>query len=137
MNDTRPAIYPSLAGKVVFISGGGSGIGAAYTRAFAQQGSRVAFIDIAEEAGRALAAEIGAVNTPKPLFMRCDVRDIEACVPPSSKRERNSGTSPSSSTTPPATTATPLSRSRLLTGTSVSPRIFATCFSPHRPSVLK
>jgi D-xylose 1-dehydrogenase len=78
MNDTRPAIYPSLAGKVVFISGGGSGIGAAYTRAFAQQGSRVAFIDIAEEAGRALAAEIGAVNTPKPLFLRCDVRDIEA-----------------------------------------------------------
>jgi D-xylose 1-dehydrogenase len=78
MTDTRPAIYPDLAGRVVFITGGGSGIGAAYTRAFALQGSRVAFIDIAEEHSRALAEEISATGAPKPLFQRCDVRDIEA-----------------------------------------------------------
>jgi NAD(P)-dependent dehydrogenase (short-subunit alcohol dehydrogenase family) len=78
MTDTRPAFYPSLAGKVTFITGGGSGIGAAYTRAFAAQGSRVAYIDIAEEHSRALAEEIGAGQALKPLFLRCDVRDIEA-----------------------------------------------------------
>jgi NAD(P)-dependent dehydrogenase (short-subunit alcohol dehydrogenase family) len=77
MTETLTAIYPSLADKVVFISGGGSGIGAAYTRAFAQQRSRVVFIDIAEESGRALAEEISA-GGPRPIFMRCDVRDIEA-----------------------------------------------------------
>jgi len=78
MTETRPATYPSLAGKVVFITGGASGIGGAYTRAFAQQGSRVAFIDIVEESGRALAEGINATGAPKPIFMCCDVRDIEA-----------------------------------------------------------
>src|SRR5216684_1825706 len=42
--------YAGLAGKTVFITGGGSGIGAAFTRAFAGQGARVGFVDIAEEA---------------------------------------------------------------------------------------
>ena len=78
MTETLTAIYASLADKVVFITGGANGIGAAYTRAFAQQGSRVAFIDIAEDAGHALAEQIGAASGPKPLFLRCDVRDIEA-----------------------------------------------------------
>ena len=45
---TRNAIYPDLEGRSVFITGGGSGIGAALTEAFARQGSRVAFVDIAE-----------------------------------------------------------------------------------------
>src|SRR4029077_6595227 len=78
MTETRPATYPSLAGRVVFITGGASGIGGAYTRAFAQQGSRVAFIDIVEESGRALAEGINATGAPKPIFLCCDVRDIEA-----------------------------------------------------------
>jgi NAD(P)-dependent dehydrogenase (short-subunit alcohol dehydrogenase family) len=78
MTETRSAIYPSLAGKLVFITGGGSGIGAAHTRAFAAQNSRVAFIDIAEEPSRGLADEISATGATKPLFLRCDVRDIES-----------------------------------------------------------
>lgn len=44
------AIYPGLAGKTVFITGGGSGIGAAITRGFACQKAKVAFVDIAEGA---------------------------------------------------------------------------------------
>lgn len=43
------AIYPSLAGRVVFVSGGGSGIGADIVVRFAEQGSRVAFCDVADE----------------------------------------------------------------------------------------
>ena len=31
-----PARYPDLAGRTVFVSGGGSGIGAAFVRAFAE-----------------------------------------------------------------------------------------------------
>ena len=52
------AIFPDLAGKPVLITGGGTGIGAALSEGFARQGARVAFIDIAEEASRALAQRI-------------------------------------------------------------------------------
>jgi NAD(P)-dependent dehydrogenase (short-subunit alcohol dehydrogenase family) len=66
------ARYPDLAGRAVFVSGGGSGIGAAFVRAFAGQGARVAFIDIADESSQALAAELGSAVR----FRHCDVRDI-------------------------------------------------------------
>jgi len=68
------ASYPDLAGRAVFVSGGGSGIGAAFVRAFAAQGCAVAFADIADEPSRALAAELGA----RVRYLRCDVRDIPA-----------------------------------------------------------
>jgi NAD(P)-dependent dehydrogenase (short-subunit alcohol dehydrogenase family) len=71
------ATYPSLRERSVFITGGGSGIGAALVRNFAAQGSRVAFVDIALEPSRALAEEIGAAGQPRPLFIDCDLRDIE------------------------------------------------------------
>ncbi|KAA2214180.1 SDR family NAD(P)-dependent oxidoreductase [Teichococcus oryzae] len=73
------AIYPDLAGRSIFITGGGSGIGAALTRAFAAQGSKVAFVDIAREESEALAESIAAEGARhKPLFLFCDLRDIEA-----------------------------------------------------------
>jgi NAD(P)-dependent dehydrogenase (short-subunit alcohol dehydrogenase family) len=70
----RHARYPDLAGRTVFVSGGGSGIGAAFVRAFAAQGCRVAFIDVADAPSQALAAELGDRAT----YTRCDVRDIAA-----------------------------------------------------------
>src|SRR4029077_11556084 len=70
--------YAGLAGKTVFITGGGSGIGAAFTRAFAGQGARVAFVDIAEQASRTLAAQIQKETSKAPLFIACDLRNIEA-----------------------------------------------------------
>ena len=68
------ARYPDLAGKTVFVSGGGSGIGAAFVRAFASQGCNVAFVDIADAPSCSLAAELGAAVR----YWRCDVRDIVA-----------------------------------------------------------
>jgi NAD(P)-dependent dehydrogenase (short-subunit alcohol dehydrogenase family) len=78
MDTSRPSIYPSLADKTVFISGGGSGIGAAFARAFALQGARVGFVDIAEEASRSLVEQIHAAGAAKPVFVPCDIREIEA-----------------------------------------------------------
>lgn len=74
----RTSRFAGLAGKTVFITGGGSGIGAAFTRGFAEQGARVGFLDIAEEASRALAAEIQKETGAAPLFIGCDLRDISA-----------------------------------------------------------
>jgi len=69
------ARYPDLAGRSVFVSGGASGIGAAFVAAFAAQGCRVAFVDIAEDAGAALAARLPP-DTAR--FTPCDVRDVAA-----------------------------------------------------------
>jgi NAD(P)-dependent dehydrogenase (short-subunit alcohol dehydrogenase family) len=50
------AIYPSLAGKVVYITGGASGIGAEIVTAFAAQGAKVGFVDLDVEGSAALCA---------------------------------------------------------------------------------
>ncbi|WP_262268554.1 SDR family NAD(P)-dependent oxidoreductase [Microvirga yunnanensis] len=64
--------YRSLQDRSVVITGGASGIGEEMVKAFAAQGARVSFIDIAEEPGRALASATGA------SFHACDVTDIPA-----------------------------------------------------------
>lgn len=72
------ASYPSLRDRAVFVSGGGSGIGASIVEHFAEQGAKVGFVDIDAAASRALSAKIAAVGHPTPLFAECDVRDIVA-----------------------------------------------------------
>jgi len=72
------AVYPDLAGRVVFITGGATGIGAALVEAFHGQGGAVAFIDIAEAEGQALAQRL-----PGAWFRTCDVTDpaaLEAAI---------------------------------------------------------
>lgn len=70
--------YPSLRGRTVFISGGSSGIGADLVRAFAEQGSQVAFCGTRQGGGDALIAEIVQAGHAAPLYEACDVRDIAA-----------------------------------------------------------
>ncbi len=72
------AIYPSLKGRVVFITGGGSGIGAAIVATLCRQGARVFFVDIDREASAGLVERIGAAGHAPPEFLECDLRDIAA-----------------------------------------------------------
>ena len=72
------ANYPSLRDKVVFVSGGATGIGASHVAHFAAQGAQVAFVDIQDAAAEALAEAIAAKGQKKPLFIHCDLRDIPA-----------------------------------------------------------
>ena len=78
MAQAKLARFPSLKDKNVFITGGGSGIGAAIVSAFAEQGARVAFVDIETEASEALCEGLAAAGLVKPLFRHCDIRDIAA-----------------------------------------------------------
>lgn len=70
--------YSSLADRVVLITGGASGIGAAFVSAFAAQKARVAFLDIDRDAGKALAREVASSSGSEPLFVPCDLLDIDA-----------------------------------------------------------
>jgi NAD(P)-dependent dehydrogenase (short-subunit alcohol dehydrogenase family) len=68
------ATYPSLKDRTVFVTGGASGIGATFVGAFFAQGSKVAFVDLQEDTGQALAARLGQ----RAWFRRCDVTDAAA-----------------------------------------------------------
>lgn len=70
--------YPSLAGKSAFITGGGSGIGAALVEAFSRQGVRVAFVDIDSGASADLAARIEARGLRRPWYRSVDVAQVPA-----------------------------------------------------------
>lgn len=89
------ARYPSLQDRVVFISGGATGIGACLVEQFVAQGARVGFVDIAVAEGQALAARLatqaaktaqgdqaspagGNGRATAPLFVPCDITDVAA-----------------------------------------------------------
>ena len=58
-----------LAGRAFVVTGAAQGIGEACARRLVADGARVALWDVADEAGRRLAAELGAGA----LYQRCDV----------------------------------------------------------------
>ncbi|KAI8654015.1 hypothetical protein LRP88_01942 [Fusarium phalaenopsidis] len=81
---SRPhAIYPSLRDKIVVVTGGAEGIGAATVELFALQGCQVIFLDIAgESAGETIdrvvshAKDSSGVAIKTPVFYFCDVADL-------------------------------------------------------------
>lgn len=64
-------VFPDLKGQSVFVTGGGSGIGAALTEAFLRQGAKVAFCQRSDATPFCDAMEAATRN--RPLFLPCDI----------------------------------------------------------------
>lgn len=69
-------VFPDLKGASVFVTGGGSGIGAALTEGFLWQGAKVAFCQ-RSDAGD-FVAQMEQATGNRPLFLPCDITDTEA-----------------------------------------------------------
>ena len=83
MTQSEPAIYPSLAGRGVFITGGATGIGAAFVEAFVRNGAKVAFVDIAEQEALRLAKKLEREYGRSVWFRKTDVTitdDLETAI---------------------------------------------------------
>lgn len=77
------ASYPDLRNSAVFITGGGSGIGATFVRAFCRAGARVAFVSLDENKALLLCAEVEKETGIAPFFRPCDITDVthlQACM---------------------------------------------------------
>jgi NAD(P)-dependent dehydrogenase (short-subunit alcohol dehydrogenase family) len=72
------ATYPSLRGKGVLITGGGSGIGMHLVEAFCAQGARVGFVDINADASARVADVVEATTRNRPVCAVADLTDIAA-----------------------------------------------------------
>jgi NAD(P)-dependent dehydrogenase (short-subunit alcohol dehydrogenase family) len=75
---TEFATYPSLRDKSVFISGGGSGIGACIVEHFVAQGAKVTFVDYEPKSSKDLVERLRNESSYPPLFLQCDIRNIAA-----------------------------------------------------------
>lgn len=96
---TGHAIYPSLHGKNVVVTGGAEGIGAAAVELFALQGSRVFFLDIATDSAQktidrvaSLSSKEGGPAVVPPVFFHCDVTDLDKLQATASKILAEHGT---------------------------------------------
>ncbi len=78
--------YQDLKNKVVFITGGASGIGAAMVKAFAAQGAKVAFVDLDERLAQSLCQTLEtehwfrAVDVTKPDLLIKAIEDAAAAL---------------------------------------------------------
>jgi NAD(P)-dependent dehydrogenase (short-subunit alcohol dehydrogenase family) len=96
---TSTAIYPSLKGKTVLITGGAEGIGAASVELFCRQGSNVVFFDIAEQSSHSLIDRITGLQKEDqalpwtiPTFYKCNVLDLDQLKSTANKVLEDHGT---------------------------------------------
>ncbi|MBB6522570.1 SDR family NAD(P)-dependent oxidoreductase [Pseudoteredinibacter isoporae] len=70
--------YADLKGKKVFITGGGSGIGAYFVTAFIAQGADVGFVSLSQDPANKLCDGVEQKYGRRPFYQACDIRDVDA-----------------------------------------------------------
>ncbi len=84
------ATFHDLKGRSVFITGGGSGIGAALTEGFLMQGAKVAFVQRSDASD--FVKDMGKKHGQAPLFIPCDLTDVSAIKSSIMEAEKSNGT---------------------------------------------
>ena len=69
--------YFDLENKLVFITGGGSGIGSSIVEHFCEQKSKVFFVDINVEESQKVIKVCKEKKLSIPTFIKCDLKDIK------------------------------------------------------------
>ena len=78
MEPTLPsAVYSSLQGKVVIVTGGASGIGEAIVEAFVHQRARVIFLDVQDDAASSLVQRLSLPHATPPEYVHCDLTNTQ------------------------------------------------------------
>lgn len=85
------AVYPSLTGQRVFITGGATGVGAALVAAFVMQGAKVAFVDVDDQNSTELVASLQAQGHEPVWWQHCDVSDVAALQAAMAQAEQELG----------------------------------------------
>ena len=85
----KTATFHDLEGKSVFITGGGSGIGAALTEGFLGQGAKVAFVQRSDASG--FCDEMEKKHGSRPMFIPCDITDVAALKEATVKASKENG----------------------------------------------
>ena len=83
MVDNITTRHMDLVDRGVLITGGGSGIGAALVEGFAEQGAKVAFIDVADEPSQQLVTRLSKTARHPPVYLKadlCQVSEAKAAV---------------------------------------------------------
>ncbi|MEO8667159.1 MAG: SDR family oxidoreductase [Bauldia sp.] len=74
--EATDARYPSLKDRIVFVTGGGSGIGESTVEHFCAQDARVTFVDVQSGPSEGLVERIAKQGHRRPRFIQADLRDV-------------------------------------------------------------
>ena len=88
--ESKTASFPDLNGKSIFITGGGSGIGAAITEAFLDQGAKVSFVQRSD--AKSFCDKMEANYKNRPNFIKCDITDVSYLKKAIGEAEKKYGT---------------------------------------------
>ncbi|KAK5995029.1 Sulfoquinovose 1-dehydrogenase [Cladobotryum mycophilum] len=85
--ENKFASYPSLADRIVVLTGGAQGIGASMVEQFSLQGAQVIFLDVEDHPANEVVSKVAALGVKhKPIYHHCDVVQVDSELKPTAEK---------------------------------------------------